>query len=347
MKNITNNQEFDFGFNSEEFEGEVVSVPYAQFLNGSDTVFGLAISKSNAELAEFSGEGYQLIDHRFTDGTEVQMYICQTPRMVIINRSEPLMSNESETIPYDKIKYQEGDWKAFSYIVFWPVNAKNQPLSQMPFRIRCSGFAGITFLKNYSYYSNPDSFVRKFLAIYKALTGDRQIEKNEVFYAHAVYQIGLIREMAKSTHNNKSSMAVKTDSFLEPTKENFASLIIRNGSEFSDQIKSAIEETKAWLKTGTSAAVDSEPVTSDLSSLKQEIATEDEDDDNQEYVELILKDAVVCGWTTPNLEAYLKLKYNCTLDQLGQLPGIRLVEIYGAIQDPAIISMFQSSKIPL
>ena len=40
-----------------------------------------------------------------------------------------------------------------------------------------------------------------------------------------------------------------TDSFIEPTKDNFASLIIKNGSIVSNQIKEFIETTKPWLKT--------------------------------------------------------------------------------------------------
>ena len=42
-----------------------------------------------------------------------------------------------------------------------------------------------------------------------------------------------------------------TDSFVAPTKENFKSLIIKNGSEISDQIKELIETTRSWLKTET------------------------------------------------------------------------------------------------
>ncbi len=39
-----------------------------------------------------------------------------------------------------------------------------------------------------------------------------------------------------------------TDSFIEPTKDNFGSLIIKNGSVVSNKIKEFIETTKPWLK---------------------------------------------------------------------------------------------------
>jgi Family of unknown function (DUF5895) len=349
MQNIKNNptdaseQNFNFGFDGEEFEGAVKSVPYAQFLNASSSVYGLAITKNNAELAGFvDNKDYSLIDHQFDDGTRDRLYLTQNPRLIVINRSEPLMGSETQTIPYDKVKYQEGGWKAFSYAIIWPVDVNNQPLSQMPFRIKCSGFAGITFLKNYSYYNNPDSFSRKFLAVYKALTGDRVVEKNDIFYAHAVYQIELVREQAKSSQNNQSSMAVQTRSFLEPTRENFGSLIIRNGSDFSNKIKAAIEETKGWLKTT--------PVDADLNGVTVVTPVIDEGVRNpsqtkeggDEYAQLIINDSRICGWSDSTLEAFLSIKYNCTVDRLGDLPETRLIQIYGAIQDPAIISMFNA-----
>ena len=245
---MNNNQ--DFGFSSDEFTGSKGSIPYTQFLNASASVFGLAITKPNADLADFKpNSDYKVIDHQFDDGTPETLYLTTNPRIIIINRSEPLMTKEAVTVSYNKETYEEGDWKAFSYAVVWLVDENNQPLSEAPFRLKCSGFAGITFLKNYSYYNNPDSFTKKFLSVYKQLTGDRTINKNDVFYAHAVYQIELVREKATSSFNGQSSWAVQTKSFLEPTKENFGKLIVRNGTPFSEKIKAAIEETQAWLKT--------------------------------------------------------------------------------------------------
>lgn len=161
----------------------------------------------------------------------------------------PLMSNDVETIPYSKQKLDSGNYKAFSYLVVWFLDLNNKPISSLPFRLKCSGYAGLTFLKNYSYYNNPDSFCKKFLATYKILTGDRAIDKNDIFYAHGVYQPNLTRRKATSSVNGQSSFAVMTDSFVEPTTDNFASLIIKNGSIFSNQIKEFIETTKPWLKT--------------------------------------------------------------------------------------------------
>ena len=158
------------------------------------------------------------------------------------------MSNEFETIPYDKEKFILGEYKAFSYAVVWFLDNNNQPLSELPFRLKCSGYAGLTFLKNYSYYNNPNSFCKKFLQVYKSLTKDRAVDKNNVFYAHGIYQPILTRKKATSSINGQSSFAVMTDSFIEPTAENFASLIVKNGSEISNKIKEFIQTTQPWLQ---------------------------------------------------------------------------------------------------
>ena len=268
----------DFGFANDEYNGELTTPPYCQFLNAGSKNYGIAITPANAQLAEFepifagadagasrlreakSADYMQLkplcppwraIEHEFSDGTTEMLLVTQQPRLLILNRSMPLMSNDVETIPYSKDKFQLGNYKAFSYVIVWFLDNFNKPLSKLPFRLKCSGYSGYTFLKNYSYYNNPDSFCQKFLTTYKTLTGDRAINKNEIFYAHGVYQPTLTRQKATSSVNGQSSFAVMTDRFIEPTKDNFASLIIKNGSQVSNQIKEFIETTKPWLKTET------------------------------------------------------------------------------------------------
>ncbi|WP_319422160.1 DUF5895 domain-containing protein [Pleurocapsa sp. FMAR1] len=242
----------DFGFASNEYNGELTTPPYCQFLNAGSKNYGIAITPANVQLAEFELiDTWQPLEHEFSDGTTETLLVTQQPRLLILNRSMPLMSNEFETIAYSKAKFHSGNYKAFSYLVVWFLDNFNKPLSKLPFRLKCSGYSGYTFLKNYSYYNNPDSFCQKFLTTYKTLSCDRAINKNDVFYAHGVYQPTLIRQKATSSVNGQSSFAVMTDSFIEPTKDNFASLIIKNGSNASNQIKEFTQTTKPWLKTET------------------------------------------------------------------------------------------------
>ena len=240
----------DFGFSGEEFRGEISTVPYCQFLNANNQKYGIAITPANAELAEFRAiDSWKAIEHEFSDGTTETLLVCQQPRLVILNRSQPMMSDGTMTVPYDKGKLAEGEFKAFSYAIVWFLDHNNQPISELPFRLKCSGYAGLTFLKNYSYYNNPNSFCKHFLQVYKSLTGDRAIDKNDLFYAHAVYHPNLVRQKATSAYNGQSSFAVMTESFIEPTPANFSSLIIKNGSPQSYKIKQLLETTKSWLKT--------------------------------------------------------------------------------------------------
>lgn len=240
----------DFGFSGDEFQGEITTVPYCQFLNANSQNYGIAITPSNVELARFRAcDGWRATEHEFSDGTHESLLVTQQPRLVILNRSQPLMSDGITTMPYSKVKFSAGEFKAFSYVVVWFLDENNQPLSELPFRLKCSGYAGLTFLKNYSYYNNSNSFCKQFLNVYKILTGDRAIDKNDVFYAHGVYQPNLVRQKVTSSYNGQSSFAVMTDSFIEPTTANFASLIIKNGSTMSYKIKQLLETTQSWLKT--------------------------------------------------------------------------------------------------
>ena len=240
----------DFGFSGEEYQGELTTVPYCQFLNASTNNYGIAITPHNAELAQFELiDTWQPIEHEFSDGTTETLLVTNKPKILVLNRSKPMMSNDKETIPYSKQLCQSGNYKAFSYVVVWFLDRNNKPISELPVRLKCSGYSGLTFLKNYSYYNNANSFCKKFLQTYKNLTGDRAIDKNEIFYAHGVYQPNLTRRKATSSVNGQSSFAVMTDSFVEPTKDNFASLIIKNGSVVSNKIKEFIKTTEPWLKT--------------------------------------------------------------------------------------------------
>lgn len=238
----------DFGFNHEQFNQELV--PYAQFFNADAQKYGIAVTANNAELAQFElNDNWQPIEHQFKDGANEILLFTNQPRLLILNRSKPMMSNDAETIPYNKAQSELGGYKPFSYVVVWFLDRDNQPISQLPLRLRCSGYSGYTFLKNYDYHDNSNSFCKQFLATYKSLTSDRAVEKNDLFYAHAVYQPQLVRAKVTSSVNGQSNWAVLTQSFVEPDPTNFASTIVKNGSPLSDRIKQLIQTTKPWLKT--------------------------------------------------------------------------------------------------
>lgn len=252
MTDTTTNDDRDFGFGGEEFLGQLNAVPYAQFLNAGDRQYGLAVTSKNAELAGLELiDSWKSLEHEFSDGTDDILFVTTQPKILVLNRSQPMMSNETETIAYNKAQCEPGGYKAFSYAIVWFLDENNKPISELPFRLKCSGYSGLTFLQNYNYYNNPNSFCQQFLEVYKSLTKDSAIAKNDVFYAHAVYQPQLVRKKATSRVSGQSSWAVMTDGFIQPNQDNFGSMIIQNGSVTSIKIKEAIETTKPWLKTET------------------------------------------------------------------------------------------------
>ncbi|WP_156114299.1 hypothetical protein [Myxosarcina sp. GI1] len=42
-----NNSSIDFGFDTDEFVGEITTVPYSQFLNASSKNYGIAITSAS------------------------------------------------------------------------------------------------------------------------------------------------------------------------------------------------------------------------------------------------------------------------------------------------------------
>jgi hypothetical protein len=52
----------------------------------------------------------------------------------------------------------------------------------------------------------------------------------------------------KLKERDYSAFSYVVNSFIQPTPQNFSSLIIKNGSKVSNQIKEYQETTKSWLK---------------------------------------------------------------------------------------------------
>jgi hypothetical protein len=97
-----------------------------QFLNADSQKYGIAVTSTNAELAKFELiDTWQPLEHQFNDGTIETLFVATKPRLVILNRSKPLMSNASETLPYDKDKCKQEGYKAFSYVAVWFLDNKN------------------------------------------------------------------------------------------------------------------------------------------------------------------------------------------------------------------------------
>ena len=248
----------DFGFNDEKFKGESTVVPYAQFINPVRcSYFGVAIRESCVEAAGFiPTSSWMEVNHSFKGAKQPEkLLLCTNPRLVILHRSKPYMSNGSEVTLFDAgRRNKEHGWKAFSYAVVLFLDENNEPLSELPFRLKCSGHAGMSFIKSYQYYQNTDSFVNKFISVYQELTGDKE-PKNDMFFAHAVYQPYFVEGEATAS-NGESSSCCLTSSFKVPNSENFTEFIIpwiKDGERNpeSEKIIQMQKQSKSWIEIKT------------------------------------------------------------------------------------------------
>lgn len=259
----------DFGFDTSDFEVE--TVPYAQFINGKvpSDPFGLAIKKEVAEREDIKfspdeSSGFVLKNHYFKGKKEPDtLYISLAPKMLVLNEGPVLMAHKDDKkIPvslFDKNRYSEGCYKAYSYIIIMLLDNNNQPLSEKPFRLKCSGFAGMSFKNFYYNYREPKkSFVQQYYEVYCKLTNSKvqpQLNFNKPsvrqFFAHAIYSPLMEVEEAVNAKGD-SSWAAVTTGFVKPTEKNFESFLIPaklNGkrNELSLKIEQWIEETQDWL----------------------------------------------------------------------------------------------------
>ena len=255
MKETTTNN-FDLGFATEEFRGTQQIIPYAQFLNPyKSPSWGIAIKKNQAEIAGFVPDRTWIkTEHKFkgSDQTET-LYLSQEPRLLFLNRSRLVKSSPEGKISlynhatdYNLSK----DWKKFSYAVVWFVGEEKTPLSDLPFRLRISGQAGMSFINHYRKNNGAGCFCDEFFKLYKELNpADRDNAKNDLFWAHAIYVPKLAEKEAKSKLTGESSEVCMTVGFLKPTKNNFLDLIIskKANQELSDRILEQVERTKGWV----------------------------------------------------------------------------------------------------
>lgn len=247
---------FDLGFDTQEFRGHEQVIPYALFLNPYKSPhWGIAIKKNQGEIAGFIPDGdWESVEHKFKGSEQGEMmYLTQKPRVVILNRSRLLkcspegqISLYNHAIDHDLPK----TWKRYSYVVVWFLGKDKNFLSEVPFRLRVSGQAGMSFINNYRNYSGTSSFCEEFFQLYKKLNpADKDNTKNDLFWAHTIYVPQLAEKEAKSKITGECSDVCMTVGFVKPTKENFLDLVIsrKKDQELSDRILEQIENTKGWI----------------------------------------------------------------------------------------------------
>ncbi|MEO1671687.1 MAG: DUF5895 domain-containing protein [Cyanobacteria bacterium J06631_2] len=202
--------------------------PYCQFIRGSTSRFGLGIDLLNAQKAGFrANPGWEETTHEFDSGNEGRIFLTRQPRMLVLNRSVTMMSDNGRDIYLYEREHCKG-FKAFSYWIVWFVDEQNKPLSALPFRLKCSGYQGTSLIKLYDHPQEENTFCDRVIETYCSLAQNPQVNNKALLLAHAVYQPNLVRELrAPRSHPQHKSMTVQAKDFLIPTRENFSSLVIK------------------------------------------------------------------------------------------------------------------------
>lgn len=188
---------------------------------------GMGIRHTEALKAGFTpDETWEPVYIKFGESTPELTYVCDKPRLLVINKGELLMMDKSfQKFPYDKEVFEsnKSDWESFNYFVVFVVNKDKEILSNVPFRLKLKSTIGISFKDRYLGKTGKNSVVGfrdKFLPVYQARLGDTK-SSGELFFAGTIYAPTIEAITATSkTDSSKSSIAAITTGFEEPTYEN-------------------------------------------------------------------------------------------------------------------------------
>lgn len=227
--------DFDFGFDDEKFESDVVRVNYAQFFNpkAGCTALGVGFVEDQAKQIGFTPDkNWEEFDHKFKGdrGTiKTKVYATMKPRMLVLREGKVYMADKEDRsiiIPYNRTKSNEGNWRSFSYKIVWFLAENNHPLHAIPVRLKFSGKANYTLANDYKAFK-PEiekAYSDWELASGKAKPGQIKKAKGDLFFAHAIYQPTL--EEGEASNGVASSPAVVCTGHKVPTADKIMEFLI-------------------------------------------------------------------------------------------------------------------------
>jgi len=246
-----------FGFENEATVESSI-IPVAQFFNPSySNNMGLGITEENAQKANFKpDETFELVDHVFGGSdTPTKVYLTKTPRLLVLTRQKGLfMQRNEEKAPLEKFDskvFKKPEYKAWGYRSILFIDKNNQPLSEIPFRLKLGGCAGQSFRHNFDYGGNfcdgPTLFAYLFSEFKKQT---KRVQEPVSFRSHMIFEP--IFEKKKVGDKQKNWACVTTGYKKYPLQEGLISRDEKIVSlrEFCDswgsykQILREYEETK-------------------------------------------------------------------------------------------------------
>lgn len=258
-----------FSYQGTGLEDNISIVPFAQILNPVKHPFvGMGIKKDQADLAGFKPvKGWELNKIMMGDDQQ-ECYICTSPRLIILSRSELLMVRESEIIKYDATRKEEG-FKALSYAVVMFLDEKNNPISDLPFRVKTTKTAGKSFRDNYIKWQ------LQLLSAYKSIEGSTE----GLSWSAGVFAPTFVKSQSTSPDGNKINIS-EINSFVAITPTNLEANFILPTSKLGQELPNLKKLIKDWCNLIKVAEEDS-PAEEEIKIDRNQLLTEISDKFNQ------------------------------------------------------------------
>ena len=253
-----------FDFEDDKFNAPPSQViPWCQLINprydnSEMQPYGLAIKVDNAKAVGFTPDSnWREVDYAFSTGEIQQLFITNTPRLVIIRRG-PLSLKNRETGEkigtlkdhYDAFLTDKIKFKTYTRHLIYLVDKNKKLLHKSALQLTVNGAAGASFSKAYYDYNKQSRELTGFLGeLEKAYAQYRQqpvSAKSGLFYAHGIF-CPIIASEERGSGENTALVATTTD-YEQPTVDTLSKYLIAADAEESQIITQAFEEHKEFGK---------------------------------------------------------------------------------------------------
>ena len=253
-----------FDFEDDKFNAPPSQViPWCQLINpryddGEMQPYGSAIKADNAKAVGFTPDSnWREVDYAFSTGEIQQLFITNTPRLVIIRRG-PLSLKNRETGEkigtlkdhYDAFLTDKIKFKTYTRHLIYLVDKNKNFLHKSALQLTVNGAAGASFSKAYYDYNKQSRELTGFLGeLEKAYAQYRQqpvSAKSGLFYAHGIF-CPIIASEERGSGENTALVATTTD-YEQPTVDTLSKYLIAADVEESQIITQAFEEHKEFGK---------------------------------------------------------------------------------------------------
>ena len=253
-----------FDFEDDRFNAPPSQViPWCQLINpryddGEMQPYGLAIKADNAKAVGFTPDSnWREVDYAFSTGEIQQLFITNTPRLVIVRRG-PLSLKNRETGEkigtlkdhYDAFLTDKIKFKTYTRHLIYLVDKNKNFLHKSALQLTVNGAAGASFSKAYYDYNKQSRELTGFLGeLEKAYAQYRQqpvSAKSGLFYAHGIFCPRIASEERGSGEN--TALVATTTDYEQPTVDTLSKYLIAADAEESAVITQAFEEHKEFGK---------------------------------------------------------------------------------------------------